>query len=146
VLELIIAAVYAQALNVFESLVWTGGLWRLKPPFPRAEEKVRNEGYHLALALAYVLPFIVLTWPNVLKALVPSILVWLLNDVTWHFWSVYPRYWISWIKFYFNPRDTGVVWYARFLVCMVGVTPRRMLIITLTRIAVLVVLAVAGLA
>lgn len=131
------AIAYSQAINIVEVRLWVGRPWSLKPPFPRAHGKVRENGYHIVLALAYLAPFVVLCWNDFLCVIAMSITVWLLNDVTWHFWSVSPKYWDEWIRYYFNPRSGHVLWYARFLIANVEVTPRRMFGVTLARVLVL---------
>jgi len=139
--DLVLAVAYSQIINVAETLIWVGRPWSLKPPFPLARGEVRNEGYHLVLAVLYVVPFIALHPAAPLKAAFLATLVWLLNDVTWHFWAVSPRHHVEWLRFYFNPRDTRIVWYARFLVGKFAVTPRRMFLVTLARAAALALAA-----
>ncbi|RLF05591.1 MAG: hypothetical protein DRK00_04035 [Thermoprotei archaeon] len=136
-LDLALAVAYSQMINLAETLIWVGKPWSLKPPFPLAKGEVRNEGYHLLLAFLYVAPFVALYPAAPLRAALLATLVWLLNDVTWHLWAVDPRHHVEWLKFYFNPRDTRVVWYARFLVGKFAVTPRRMLVVTLARVVVI---------
>lgn len=138
--ELAAAVCYSQLINVAETLIWVGRPWSLKPPFPTARGDVRDEGYHLLLASLYVAPFLALRPAEPLEVVALSILVWLLNDVTWHVWAVSPRHHLDWLRFYFNPRDTRVVWYARFLVGKFAVTPRRMFAVTVARAAVLAAL------
>lgn len=133
-MEYLVALLYSQAINVAETFVWVGRLWKLKPPFPLTAHEVENDGYHLLLSVFYVVPYLIL-YPNQLLLIVElSLITWLLNDVMWHFWSVNPRYYLEWIRFYFNPRGDQVVWYARFLVTKVAVTPRRMFTVTVARI------------
>ena len=133
-----LAFTYAQFINLAETLLWIERPWGLKPPFPTAEEEVEDEGYHALLAALYVVPFAILYYVHPLKVVVLSVFVWFLNDTTWHFWAVNPRYYLQWLRFYFNPRDRRVVWYARFGIGKFAVTPRRMFIVTIVRIAVLV--------
>lgn len=135
--EVALAACYSQVVNLVETVMWVGRPWSLKPPFPLAKGEVRNEGYHLLLAALYVAPFIVLSPAEPLRAAVLALLVWLLNDVTWHLWAVDPRHHLDWLRFYFNPSDRRVVWYARFLAGKFAVTPRRMLLVTLARVVAL---------
>ena len=137
----IVAVLYAQLINVYESIKWTGGLWRLEPPFPVAENKVPLDFYHIKLAFLYFIPFPAIAL-DVSLCVLGGFMVWLFNDITWHFWSVKPRYWLEWIKFYFNPRGREVVWYARFGVIATAVTPRRMLMLTLFRMAILTLLII----
>ncbi|MCD6562384.1 MAG: hypothetical protein J7K23_00530 [Thermoproteales archaeon] len=132
----ILSIFYSQLINIFETVLWIRGFWKIKPPFPTSKGDVKNEGYHLLLAFLYFMPFTFLE-PEFIKTIPWAWLVWILNDVTWHFWSVYPRYWKKWIIFYFNPRLNVVLWFARFLIIKVKVTPRRMFYITLIRLMVL---------
>jgi len=136
----IIAFIYSQAINVFETLLWVKGFWKLRDVSEtwKGVKKIPRDAYHFFLAIAYVLPFIVTF--NFLEVAKGSILVWLLNDLTWHFWSVHPSSWFKWIKDYFNPRSTITLWYARLLFARVRVTPKLMFWITTTRIILLIVL------
>lgn len=132
-MEYLIALLYSQAINVMETLIWVGKPWKLKPPFPLTTHEVKNDGYHLLLSILYIAPYFIL-YPNRLLVVVElSLITWLLNDVMWHIWSVNPRHYLEWIRFYFNPRGNQVVWYARFLAAKVAVTPRRMFIATVIR-------------
>lgn len=133
---LIIAVIYSQIINVVESLIWTRGIWKLKPPFFTTPPNKVKGSYHFWLMIFYVLPFLFMT-SNIIHIVACAWLVWLLNDITWHIWSVYPKYWIDWILFYFNPKDDRVVWYARLKFRIVAVTPKRMFRITLIRLILL---------
>ena len=133
---ILIAIIYSQVINIFESMVWAGGLWRLKAPFGTCNELPKQDMYHLVLMIAYALPFIPIS-RLITSWVLPSWIVWLLNDLLWHFWSVNPKYWIDWIKFYFNPKKKYVIWYARMGLFYIGVTPRLMFYITLFRIILL---------
>lgn len=141
----VISILYAQGINLFESLFWTGSLWKLKPPFfknPNADEK---SWYHVILTLLYVAPFLVLLLNGIIvKFLYCSILVWLLNDLCWHFWSVSPKFWITWLKYYFNPFDNSVLWYVRYGIMNIPVTPKRMFLITVFRVFILCILYPLG--
>ena len=128
-----LSIVYSQVINIFETLLWVRGLWKIKPPFPTSKGDVKNEGYHILLAFLYFMPFLFLNF-GFIKSIPWAWLVWILNDMTWHFWSVYPYYWKRWIMFYFNPRLNDTLWFARFLIIKIKVTPRRMFYITLVRI------------
>ncbi len=127
---------YAQLINIFETLLWVRGFWKIKPPFPTSRGDVKNEGYHLFLAFLYFLPFIFIE-RDFIKTIPWAWLVWILNDTTWHVWSVNPHYWKEWLLFYFNPKINVAIWFARFLIIKVKVTPRRMFYITLVRLIVL---------
>jgi len=128
--------VYAQIINIFETILWIGKLWGIKPPFKTYEgEHIENDAYHLFLSLAYVIPYPFIT--RGLEILAAAILTWLLNDIMWHFWSVHVKYWLDWIKFYFNPKDDSTLWHARFGITTIRVTPRRMFKITAFRIVFL---------
>ena len=130
---LVFVLIYSQIINIFETLLWVGKLWGIKPPFKvQEEETVKNDAYHLFLSIAYIAPFLLIA--RGLEIVGATILTWLLNDVMWHFWSVHIRYWLDWIKFYFNPKDNSVLWYARLGFTTIRVTPRRMFGITLFRV------------
>lgn len=134
------AVAYAQAINIFETLLWVGKPWRLKPPFPVAEGEVKNDGYHVLLALLYIAPFAIF-FRDLLLVSKLATLTWLLNDVTWHLWAVDFKHHLDWLRFYFNPNSRVTVWYARFGLLKVSVTPRRMFIVTIARVILLVVFA-----
>jgi len=130
---LIFSLLYSQVINIFETIIWIKGFWKIKTPFPICKGDVKNDGYHLLLALLYFLPFIVIT-SSFFKALPWAWLVWFLNDTTWHFWSVHPKYWTKWIIFYFDPHSEVTLWYARFFIVKVKVSPKRMFYITIFRL------------
>ncbi len=130
----LIAFLYSQLINIFESLIWHRGLWKLEYPFPRYKEEPKQDAYHVFLVVIYALPFIQYEPTRILYA---TWIVWTLNDLLWNIWAVKPRDWIKWYKFYFNPRDAETVWIARLLICKVDVTPRRMFYLTLFRLTLL---------
>ena len=119
------AVLYAQLINVLETLLWVGDLWKLKPPFHHTkEDRIRlDDWYHLLLAVAYVVPFI----PSGISFPVYVLVVWLLNDLMFHVYAVDPRYWWDWICYYFNPfDDETTLWHARFGFFKIRVTPKVM--------------------
>jgi hypothetical protein len=132
------AAAYAQVINIFETMLWVGKPWKLKPPFPVADGEVGNDSYHVLLALLYVAPFAVFL-RDLLTILELTTLTWLLNDVTWHLWAVNFGYHLDWLRFYFNPNLRVTVWYARFGLFKVPVTPRRMFLASIARIVLLAI-------
>ena len=137
---ILFSIIYAQGINIFESLFWTKGFWRFKPPYFKNPTKDKS-CYHIFLTLAYAAPFISLLFYNMIKYfLLCSTIVWLLNDLCWHFWAVSPRYWLDWFKFYFNPFSKQVLWYVRLKVIFIPVTPRRMFLATIIRIVMIVTL------
>lgn len=141
-MEYLIALLYSQAINIMETLIWVGKPWKLKPPFPFTTHEVKNDGYHLLLSILYIAPYLILYSNRLLLVAELSLITWLLNDVMWHFWSVNPRYYLEWIRFYFNPHGNQIVWYARFLAAKVAVTPRRMFIVTIIRTGLIVTMLV----
>ncbi len=137
----LVALAYGNVVAAVEAAIWCG-FWRRFSPPAREPEQPRDDAYHLALTAAYFAPFLPLM---LLGALSPldvvrgATMVWLLNDVLWHFYAVHPADWLKWLKFYFNPLDDRAVWYARFGFATAKVSPRRMLIATVIRLAFLAV-------
>lgn len=135
ILASLIGLIYGNIVTLFEVILWNKRLWREFSPL-RVTRKPEKDAYHLFLAIAYCAPFIPFTITGLIgfiDFLYGSVLVWLLNDVLWQFYAIRPYGWIKWIKYYFNPRDNRLLWYARLSIKMVGVTPRRMFYITITR-------------
>ncbi|RLE96585.1 MAG: hypothetical protein DRJ63_10365 [Thermoprotei archaeon] len=133
-IEFLLAAIYAQVINIMEVFLWTKGLWSIEPPFIFDVRKPKQDSYHILLAILYFLPF---TFLGLIEAFKLAWIVWILNDTTWHFWAVKPSYWTEWVKFYFNPHINQIVWYARIGVKIIKITPRRMFLITVVRLLLL---------
>jgi len=140
VYSFIAGIMYAQIINIYESLKWIGRLWSLEPPLPPAPSKPNNDGYHLVLAIAYILPFLPLAMIDFASAALGVITTWTFNDLTWHFWSVKPKYWAKWMRFYFNPTDRRVVWYARMKLFSIPVSPSLMFFSTIMRVIIMIIL------
>ena len=135
--ELAIAFLYGQVINIFETLVWVKGFWKLEDidEMWGDERRIPRDAYHAVLALAYIIPFLPL---GIYRALLCGLVVSLVNDLLWHFWSVKPRNWIKWLKKYFNPYDNEtLLWYARFAVAVVKVTPSRMFKSVIVRVFIM---------
>ncbi|RLF02929.1 MAG: hypothetical protein DRJ59_02155, partial [Thermoprotei archaeon] len=123
---------YAQIINVFETLLWVRSFWRLRKISQLwGSERVPRDAYHAFLAVLYILPFI--PW-GLTVALECALIVWLLNDLTWHFWSVHPKSWFKWFKSYFNPFGHETLWYARLGITRIKITPKRMFWATVFRV------------
>ncbi len=134
---ILLAIIYSQVINIFETIYWIGGFWRLKPPFFKDERENVEGAYHTWLALMYVVPFLIIYNNNAVLVILGTWITWMMNDLTWHLWAVKPKYWLQWIKYYFNPYDNTTVWHARLWITSIKVSPRKMFYTTMFRAAVL---------
>ena len=136
------AILYAQLINIMETLLWVGDLWKLKPPFSHVKEDNAfelNDWYHVVLAVLYILPFA----PTGIQAPIYALIVWILNDAMFHVYAVDPRYWWDWICYYFNPfDDETTLWHARFGFFKIRVTPKIMFWSVVERFLLLYVLLI----
>jgi len=131
----LIGFIHGNIITLFEVILWNKRLWCEFFPL-HATRKPENDAYHLFLAIAYFIPFIPLITVGLIGLidfLYGGVFVWLLNDILWQFYAIRPRDWVKWIKYYFNPYDNSLLWYARLGIKMVKVTPRRMFYVTIAR-------------